>query len=82
MLKFGVELQIEENRILVPGGQLGTPRAILRGHNDHRIVMALAVLCTRTGGSIDGAQAVAKSMPDFFEQLKKLGIEVEIDENE
>lgn len=81
LLKFGVELQIEENRILVPGGQLGTPRAILRGHNDHRIVMALAVLCTRTGGSIDGAQAVAKSMPDFFEQLKKLGIEVEIDEN-
>jgi 5-enolpyruvylshikimate-3-phosphate synthase len=39
--------------------------------------MALAVLSTRTGGVIRGAEAVAKSLPDFFPRLQHLGIEVE-----
>jgi 5-enolpyruvylshikimate-3-phosphate synthase len=38
--------------------------------------MSLAVLATRFGGIIDGAQAAAKSMPDFFERLSTLGYEV------
>jgi len=39
-------------------------------------VMALSVLLTFTGGSIEGAEAVRKSFPDFFEKLAALGIEV------
>ncbi|MBQ8893595.1 MAG: 3-phosphoshikimate 1-carboxyvinyltransferase [Clostridia bacterium] len=74
--KCGVDVILEENRIIVPGGQLRAPGMVLDGHNDHRIVMAMAVLCTCTGGSIRGAQAVTKSMPDFFEKLSSLGIEV------
>ena len=46
---------------------------ILQGHNDHRIVMALAVLCTRTGGVIDGAEAVRKSYPAFWDALRSIG---------
>jgi 3-phosphoshikimate 1-carboxyvinyltransferase len=45
------------------------------GHNDHRIVMSLAVLATQTGGEIEGAEAVAKSYPDFFERIASLGIQ-------
>ena len=30
-----------------------------------------------TGGIIEGAEAVSKSFPDFFEKLGSLGIEVE-----
>lgn len=74
--KCGVELVLEENRIMVPTGRLTAPTGIISGHNDHRIVMAMAVLCTRIGGCIEEAQAVAKSMPDFFEKLSSLGIEV------
>ena len=37
---------------------------------------ALAVLLTLTGGSIEGAEAVNKSFPDFFDKLKALGIDV------
>lgn len=74
--KCGVELVLEENRITVPAGQLTPPAEPIFGHNDHRIVMSMAVLCTRVGGCIEGAQAVAKSMPDFFEKLSSLGIEV------
>ena len=39
--------------------------------------MAEAVLLTLTGGIIEGAEAVSKSFPDFFERLRALGIEVE-----
>ena len=39
--------------------------------------MSEAVLMTLTGGIIEGAEAVTKSFPDFFEKLCTLGIEVE-----
>ena len=38
--------------------------------------MSCAVLSTLTGGKIEGAEASRKSLPDFFERLKKLGFEV------
>ena len=52
------------------------PTEPLDGHGDHRIVMALSVLLTVTGGVINGAQAVNKSFPDFFDRLTDLGVEL------
>ena len=75
--KFGVSVHVGENGITVSGGAR-TPTETLCGHNDHRIVMALSVLCARTGGTITGAEAVRKSFPDFFERMKGLGISMEI----
>ncbi len=75
--KFGIELEIGDNFIKVPKG-IKAPEVPLFGHNDHRIVMSLAVLCTLTGGVINGAEAVAKSYPDFFSTLGLLGIEANI----
>ena len=75
--KFGVALRVEENRITVDN-TLHPPTGPLYGHNDHRIVMALSVLCARTGGTIEGAEAVRKSFPDFFQQLRRLGIKITI----
>ena len=57
--------------------RLHPPTETLDGHNDHRIVMALSALLSRTGGEIDGAESVRKSFPDYFEVLGKLGLEVE-----
>ena len=73
--KFGVRVEVKENETLVFGGAK-PPQEILYGHNDHRIVMALCVLLTQTGGEIDGAEAVKKSYPSFFEHLKQLGVGV------
>jgi len=75
LAKFGVKVTAGENEILVGGETPRVPREILQGHNDHRIVMALAVLCTHTGGTIDGAEAVRKSFPGFWETLRGLGAE-------
>lgn len=79
--KFGVTAEVRENEVIVSGQGLRKPEENLDGHNDHRIVMSEAVLLTQTGGVIDGAEAVSKSFPDFFEKLASLGIEVERIEN-
>ncbi len=72
--KFGVSVKVEEDTIVVYPIDFHTPEDVLCGHNDHRIVMSLSVLLMLTGGTIDGAEAVNKSMPDFFEKLKQLGV--------
>ena len=74
---FGAQVTVEENAVTVTPAAFHAPDRVLQGHNDHRIVMSLAVLLLLTGGTIAGAQAVRKSFPDFFEKLRELGIEVE-----
>ena len=81
LAKFGVNVIVGEDFVLVEPGSLSEPETTLCGHNDHRVVMSMAILSTTTGGVIEGAEAVSKSFPDFFEKLTSLGIEVEIIEN-
>lgn len=73
LIKFGCNVDVKENTIIVEKCELKTPEVPLLGHNDHRIVMALSLLLTITGGEIYGAEAVAKSYPDFWDVIKKLG---------
>ncbi len=73
--KLGVRCLLDEDRIEVFPG-IHRPTEPIDGHNDHRIVMAMSVLLTRVGGVIRGAEAVAKSFPDYFEQFENLKIEV------
>ena len=76
LLKFGISCEIGENDFTVKPGKLRTPKEGLSGHKDHRIVMALAALLTVTGGEISDAESVRKSFPDYFEIMKKLGIQM------
>ncbi len=78
MAKFGVILENKENEILIPGQTPETPAEPLDSHNDHRIAMALSLLCARTGGEIRGAEAVRKSFPDYWDRLRSLGINVSV----
>lgn len=78
--KFGIETCSSEDEMVVYPGQLHRPSEVLRGHGDHRIVMALAVLCTLTGGEIEGAEAVAKSWPGFWKEMERLGVFISVTE--
>ncbi len=75
--KFGTTVDVRENEVIISPTAFHAPTDNLLGHNDHRIVMSLAVLATLTGGVIEGAEAVAKSFPDFFERISSLGIQIE-----
>lgn len=72
---FGIDLQILDNEVYIKGN-LHAPDRTLSCHNDHRIAMALATLCTLTGGILDGAECVGKSYPEFWKDLRSLGFEV------
>ena len=74
--KFGTAVTVHDDSVVIFPKELHAPDGHLDGHNDHRIVMALSVLSALTGGVIDGAEAVKKSFPDFFERLEEIGIEV------
>ena len=74
--RFGASVTVKEDKVVVFPASFGAPAEPLFGHNDHRIVMALSVLLTLTGGEIEGAEAVAKSYPEFFDHLRTLGVEV------
>lgn len=81
LAKFGCKVDVEEDIVKVFPCRLQKPILPLSSHNDHRIVMAISLLCTLTGGRIYGAETVSKSLPDFFQRLKKLGVNLKV-ENE
>lgn len=74
LAKFGASVEVMENDVIVHKTKLHPPAETLSGHNDHRIVMSMAVLATALGGNITGCGAVAKSYPDFFDTLEALNI--------
>ncbi len=74
--KLGGGLIFGNNTITVPKQSLSYNGEMLDGHNDHRIVMAMSVILSKIGGSIQGAEAIKKSYPGFFEDIKQLGAEV------
>jgi 3-phosphoshikimate 1-carboxyvinyltransferase len=74
LAKFGVPVTVEEDTITVDGGHFREPSETLDGHNDHRVVMSLAVLSCLYGGENEGCEAVNKSYPDFFETVKNLPV--------
>jgi len=71
--KLGIEVDLSEEDVMrIRGGAIRP--AVVRSHGDHRIAMSLAVAALRAEGpvKIEGAECVAKSYPDFFEELQKI----------
>ena len=71
LLALGARVAIENDELVIEGVATLHP-APLRSHNDHRIVMAMAIisLFMEHAPTIDCVACVAKSYPLFFEQLK------------
>jgi 3-phosphoshikimate 1-carboxyvinyltransferase len=49
--------------------------AHVKGHNDHRVVMALSIaaMIAEGGTTVDTAEAVSVTYPDYIETMQKLG---------
>ena len=77
--KFGIPVILSDNEITIQAAPLQAPAAPVDGHNDHRIVMAMSLPLSVTGGAVEGAEAVRKSYPEYFSVLKSISLEVEED---
>ncbi len=79
--KWGATISSDENTIFISGKEVyqKDQPVILSGHNDHRVVMAMSIfgLCAQSPSIIQGAEAIAKSYPTFFEDLKSLGANIQ-----
>lgn len=73
--KLGVHVEIEEDSMLIHGG-VEIKGGLVDAHYDHRIAMSLAILGTFSTGEVqlEGAEAVRKSYPGFWDDLEKLMI--------
>ncbi|OUO65266.1 3-phosphoshikimate 1-carboxyvinyltransferase [Collinsella sp. An268] len=71
---LGADVHIEGESLVIAGRPALTGGTV-RAHNDHRIAMSAAVAAIRAQGpvAIEGAEAVAKSYPAFFEHYRALG---------
>ena len=80
--KMGVEIILQDDLMLVKGGQ-GVHAAAVHSRHDHRIAMACAVAALRADGDtvIEEAEAINKSYPDFYTHLTSLGATVNEEQN-
>lgn len=80
LARMGGCVEAEGETVTITGGPLHKAAEPLSGHNDHRIVMSMAITVLAAGlpAVIEGAEAVRKSWPGFFEVLKGLGANIEI----
>lgn len=74
LTRLGAKVQEGQEELIVEGGALQGGCEV-SGYNDHRIVMSMAIaaLQCREPVIIRGAEAVAKSYPDFFDEYRRLG---------
>ena len=72
--RLGADVEEGEDYLVIRGGK-PLRGGVCASHNDHRIAMALAALSPHVEGelTVDGAECVNKSMPDFWERFAMLG---------
>lgn len=72
--KMGVGIDFEGDEMLIRGGS-GVGGGSVHSRHDHRIAMACAVAALKAAGSttIEEAEAVKKSYPDFYDHIRSLG---------
>jgi 3-phosphoshikimate 1-carboxyvinyltransferase len=77
--KIGVKVEVNDDIMIIYGGTK-LHGAKTHSHHDHRIAMACAVAALKAEGQteIEEAEAVKKSYPDFYDDLKKLGADVSL----
>jgi 3-phosphoshikimate 1-carboxyvinyltransferase len=77
LTKMGAQIAINSDGLIIEGGS-PLHGSVIDPHNDHRIAMACAVAALGADGetTIQNAQCVRKSYPQFFTHLKQLGADV------
>ena len=77
--KMGVDIRLDDDQMFVKGNK-HIHGAKVHSNHDHRIAMAcsIAALGARGKTTIDAADAINKSYPDFYDHLRYLGASVSL----
>lgn len=77
--RLGIKIDLQGDLMMVYGGTQLTG-AQVHSHHDHRIAMAAAVAALGAKGAvtIEDAEAIDKSYPDFYRDLISIGASVDI----
>ncbi len=80
--QFGVPITLKSDTLSIQGVGSLKGNQSFSGYNDHRIVMALSIAALKADGPIiiEGAEAINKSYPSFFDDYKSLGGTIEINQ--
>ncbi|MFA5572074.1 MAG: 3-phosphoshikimate 1-carboxyvinyltransferase, partial [Candidatus Bathyarchaeia archaeon] len=72
--KMGANITITEDTMSINGTSLHG--AVVDPHNDHRIAMAASIAALGAEGqtTIEHAECIRKSYPQFYVHLKQLGV--------
>ena len=75
--KMGAQIDVDASSLTVKGS-CALHSAVIDPHNDHRIAMACSVAALGAEGetTIQNAECVRKSYPQFFTHLRQIGAEI------
>jgi 3-phosphoshikimate 1-carboxyvinyltransferase len=75
--KMGAHIHVDKNSLTIKG-PIALHGAVIDPHNDHRIAMACSIAAMGASGqtTIQNAECVRKSYPQFFTHLKQIGADV------
>jgi 3-phosphoshikimate 1-carboxyvinyltransferase len=74
---LGAKIEVTKQGLVVHGNGI-LQSGVVHSHGDHRIAMALGVAALMAKGQvvIEDAECVSKSYPDFFNDMRLLGVDV------
>ncbi len=74
---LGAKVELVNNRMNICGGKQSASHLVIPSYNDHRMAMAVATAVINTGTevTIEDAECVNKSYPDFWNDLQSITIE-------
>jgi 3-phosphoshikimate 1-carboxyvinyltransferase len=70
---MNVLIEVNDDIMLITGNN-AVKGSVVESHHDHRIAMACAVAALKANGetTIQNAEAINKSYPDFYDHLQTL----------
>ena len=76
LTKLGAEVQVTSEALLLQPAANIKSDIVISTYQDHRMAMAFAPLALKTTLTIEEAEVVSKSYPNFWNDLKQVGFEI------
>ena len=76
LTKLGADISVSDRSLTLKASDTLRPDIAIDTYNDHRMAMAFAPLALKTPIIINDSEVVSKSYPDFWEDMKLLGLRI------